>query len=188
MLSRMFFSLWWSVMFKSGRRIVFICLICFNLFFSICFFFYFSTSAKSFCSIPFKKQKNLYLDYLFFNAKYAGSRWVCTRNPSLCVLDEKLMLDGDFYSAFFFSISGVPANWCFILLSQPFQSIKCPRKRCLSESFHGPRWLLQIVFPRPRTESFFVWVIGHFYEHVSLSFCCFFLTHPQVGLTNMIGW
>lgn len=28
----------------------------------------------------------------------------------LCVLDEKLMLDGDFYSAFFFSISGVPAN------------------------------------------------------------------------------
>ena len=100
MLSRMFFSLWCSEMFKSGRRIVFIFFFFFN------FFFFF-------CSIPLKKKNNLYLDCLFFNAKYAGSRWICTRNPSFFVLDEKWMLgDGDFYSAFFFSMSGVPANWC----------------------------------------------------------------------------
>lgn len=87
---------------------MFICLICFNLFFKICFFFLLFHLSQVF--LQCLKNKKICILIIFFLMQNMQEVGESAPEILLCVLDEKLMLDGDFYSAFFFSISGVPAN------------------------------------------------------------------------------
>lgn len=78
-----------------------------SVFLNLFFFLLFHLSQVFLQCLKNKKICILIICFLMQNMQEVGES---APEILLCVLDEKLMLDGDFYSAFFFPISGVLAN------------------------------------------------------------------------------